>query len=166
MFAISIDSKIKGKKGRTVLVVIILALVLFLGILCVSKVSHTPKKEVSVDGKGEYSTMFMSDDEVEQFAKQFSYEIDKLYSLQEVYVPIEFNERYEQYNELQKKQGFDLEPYKGEKCRLYIYQLKDYTIEDKTAYMSVIVLGENVIGGHISNQSEGGEVYTFFGETL
>ncbi len=166
MFAISIKSKLKSKKAQIVLAAIALVLLVFVGILCVSDFSHTPKKEVSVEGKGDYSTVFMSDEEVEEFANQYSYEIEKLYSLQEVYVPIEFNDKYEQYNELQKKQGYDLEPYKGEKCRLYIYELKDYTIDDKTAYMSVIVLGDKVIGGHISNQTEGGEVYTFFGETL
>ncbi len=166
MFVISIKSKLKSKKVQTLLIAIALVLLFFVGFLCVSDFTHTPKKEVSVEGKGDYTTEFMSEQEVEQFAKQFSYEIDWLYSLQEFYIPIEFNDMYENYNELQKKQGFDLEPYKGEKCRLYIYELKDYTIDDKTAYMSIIVLADKVIGGHVSNQTQSGEMYTFFGETL
>ncbi len=164
MFALTVSPKLKSKKAKLVLIAVACVLVVFVGFVCVSSFLYTPAKSISVEGKGEYSTVVKSDEDAEKFVEQFSVEAEELYSLQEMYVPIEFNETYMKYNELQKKQGLDLEPYKGEKCRLYIYSLKDYEIRGLKAFMSVVVYDERVIGGHISTMVEGGESYTFFGE--
>lgn len=164
MFALTVNSKLKSKKAKFVIIAVACVLVLFIAFIGISSVAYTPKKSVSIEGHGEFSTVVKTDEDAERFAEQFDCEAEELYSLQEMYVPIYFDEIYSKYNELQKKQGFDLEPYKGEKCKLYIYKLKDYEIDNAQAYMSVLVLKDRVIGGHISTMIEGCESHTFFGE--
>lgn len=164
MLTLTINPKLKSKKAKFVLIAVACVFVLFIAFVGVSAFVYTPPKSVEVEGFGEYSTVVKTDEDAQEFVEQFSYEVEQLYSLQEMYVPIEFNETYSEYNELQKQQGLDLEPYKGEKCKLYIYKLKDYKVDNAQAYMSVLVLKDRVIGGHISTMIEGCESHTFIGE--
>ena len=43
----------------------------------------------------------------------------------EITVPEEFDSVYSEYNKLQKAIGLDLEKYKGEKAKIYIYSVKN-----------------------------------------
>ncbi len=45
---------------------------------------------------------------------------------QQVVIPSQFDQTYEQYNELQKECGFDLEPYQGKTLSLYTYRATNY----------------------------------------
>lgn len=165
MFVIAVKSKLKTKKAKVVLASTVLVLCLLIVLACVSAFSNTPKSHTYCEGFGEYVTLAETDEQVEDFVQQF-YKAEQLYSLQEIYVPVEFNDKYEQYNELQKLQGLDLEPYKGEKCKLYMYLLSDFEIDEEQAIMSVIVYNNRVIGGDISNQVIGSKYYTFYGEQV
>ena len=40
-------------------------------------------------------------------------------------IPDEFDETYEEYNDLQKTQGLDLEKYKGRNATLYVYSVRN-----------------------------------------
>lgn len=164
MFTLTVSPKLKNAKAKVVFVAVACVLLLFIAFICVSVVVYTPPKNISVDGYDDYSTVAETDEDTKEFVEQFSYKAGELYSLQEMYVPIEFNGTYGEYNELQKKQGLDLEPYKGEKCKLYIYELEDYSVNGMQAYMSVLVYKDRVIGGHISTMVEGSDLLTFFGE--
>jgi len=142
--------------GVAFVIVIVAVVLLFMTIL-------SAKPTTAVVNSKEYNVVVKSDEDAEKFVEQF-FESEELYSLQEAYVPIEFNRTYEDYNSLQQLQGLDLSDYKAEKCKLYIYKLADFTIEGKDAYMSVLVCGERVIGGHISTMIKDGAMYTFDGE--
>lgn len=164
MFVLTVKSKLKSKRAKIVLFAVAFVLCLLIVFACVSLAAFTPKSEAYCESVGEYSTLAKTDEQVKEFAEQF-YKVGELYSLQEVYVPIEFNEKYEQYNALQNMQGLDLEPYKGEKCKLYMYEVLDFESENKM-FMSVMVYRERVIGGDISPQVEDGGWYTFYGEKV
>lgn len=62
----------------------------------------------------------------------------------EVTIPAEWGAVYENYNALQRRGGFDLEPYKGQNCLRYTYALPELN-----ARGNVLVLGGKVIGGDI-----------------
>ncbi len=153
----------KTQKAKIILTSVICVLCVVALVVTVMIVRSIPKKTATCDGVGEYSLVVESDEEIQAFINQFGYEAVELYSLQQAYVPIEFNQKYTEYNELQKMQGLDLEGYKGEKCRLYIYTLKEFK-DEKKAYVSILVLDERVIGGHISTLSGDGNLYSFTGE--
>lgn len=164
MFAITVSSKFKSKKSKIVLLSVACVLVIFIAFVGISALNYNPPKSFSVEGRGTYNAVVETDEDAKEFVEQFSYVAEQLYSLQEVYVPIKFSETYMKYNELQKQQGFDMDPYKGEKCKMYVYKLKDYEIDNAQAYMSVIVYRNRVIGGHISTMIKGCESHSFFGE--
>ena len=165
MFVFTVKSGLKSKKAKVLLLATALVLCLFIAFVGVSVVDYTPKSKACIDGFGEYSTVVKTEEQAKQFAQQF-FEVEQLYTLQEVYVPVTFNDRYEQYNQLQKAQGLDLEPYKGEKCRLYMYLLADFEAENEQAFMSVMVYRDRVIGGDISALKDGAQWYTFNGEQV
>ena len=62
------------------------------------------------------------------------------------------NQTYRNYNELQKKAGFDLSAYKGSKAKVYTYKVLSYgpfKAQDN-ARLNLIVYNGRIIGGDIS----------------
>lgn len=163
MFVLTVKSKLNSKKAKILLGIasVVLILVLFIAIAPLVRI---PPWSVYCEGHGEYSTVVENDEQAKSFCEQFSYEVEELYSIQQIYVPVEFNDKYKKYNELQKTQGLDLEPYKGKLCIQYIYKLENYKLEKRDAYISIIVYKDRVIGGHISTRIENGEMYNIYGE--
>lgn len=153
------------KKGYIKISVILLsicvaAVVLVAGLLCVS---NTPDESASCND-GDYSTFADKEDGRRDFISQFGLSSGELYGSSAVYIPVEFNNTYSKYNELQKKQGLDLSKYTGEKCTRYVYSLKDCEIDGNKAYITIIVYKGRVIGGHISSLEYGSVYHTFFGK--
>ena len=65
----------------------------------------------------------------------------------EIVIPTKFSKNYNEYNEIQKKQGFDLKKFKGKTATEYKYcALKSKTI-------SLIVYNKRIIGATIQDQS-------------
>lgn len=70
---------------------------------------------------------------------------------QEVQIPKEFNEVYEQYNTIQKSQGFDLTKYQGKNVMQYVYVVENYPGENSDPVYATLLLYKNkLIGGDIS----------------
>lgn len=62
-----------------------------------------------------------------EFLQNYGWKVDKnAIETEEFTIPEEFDRVYESYNELQKKAGLDLEPYKGKKAKRYTYTVKNY----------------------------------------
>ncbi len=64
--------------------------------------------------------------------------------IEEITIPERWGAVYENYNELQKRGGFDLSPYKGKSCIRYTYE-----IEDLFAHGNIIVYEGKIIGGDV-----------------
>lgn len=60
-------------------------------------------------------------------------------------IPQEFNAVYERYNNMLMQNGFDLNRYKGRKCKRYTYM-----VEPGNVRANIIVCDGEVIGGDIS----------------
>ncbi len=162
MFVFTIKSKF-SKKAQRITLCIALVFVCLLVATCVCAVVNSPMKQVVCE-KGEYSTLIDTEDDVDEFASQFSFTAgEKIYEKQ-VYIPTEFDKTFEKYNELQMNQGLDLKRYKGKSCSLCVYELKNSMIDYKKMYMTILIRKGVVIGGHISDFESGSEVYTFFGD--
>lgn len=62
-----------------------------------------------------------------EFIQGLGYEVEpQPLRSQQVVIPSQFDQTYEQYNELQKECGFDLEPYQGKTLSLYTYRATNY----------------------------------------
>ena len=62
-------------------------------------------------------------------------------------IPLEFDSVYERYNNLLKREGFNLENYKGKECVRYTY-----LIEKDDLVANIIVYRGKIIGGDISSR--------------
>lgn len=80
----------------------------------------------------------------------------------EVVIPTEFSEVYERYNNLQKKQGYDLSAYRGETVTQYTFQVLNFTEYDgspcENAEAHLLVLGGEIIGGDVCSLSISGRM--------
>ena len=70
----------------------------------------------------------------------------------DIVIPQNFGEVYANYNELQKKSGFDLSKYKGRQATVYTYPL------DQNRNVHLIVSDGRIIGGDIADININGEM--------
>jgi hypothetical protein len=66
---------------------------------------------------------------------------------QEVLIPKEFTEVYDQYNALQQSQGFDLTKYQGKKVMQYVYQIENYPEDNGDPVYATLLLYKNKLIG-------------------
>lgn len=70
--------------------------------------------------------------------------------VKEARIPDEFDQVYQQYNEIQKKAGFDLEKYRGKPVTIYTYQIiNSQKSPEESVLAHLIVYDGQVIGGDI-----------------
>ncbi len=160
MFVVTIKSKLK-KIILFCIIALAISAVAFAGLYVIF---NTPSDTAFCESTGTYSTKAENKKDIEGFLYQFSLETDELCSEEEITIPYIFNDTYVKYNELQKKQGLDLQPHKGKVVTCCIYSLKNQKIDYTDAYVTIIVYKGRVIAGHISTGVQDSAVYTFFGE--
>ena len=71
---------------------------------------------------------------------------------QEITLPKEFPDVLNQYNELQRQQGFDLEEYAGKKLTLYTYRITNHP-DAEEADASLYVYRSALVGGDVHSTS-------------
>ena len=122
---------------------------------------YTPKSDAAaVQQKISYKAK--TEDDIKDFIAQFGWEvgdgpIDKV----DVTVPAEFDAVYEAYNDLQKKQGFDLGKYKKKTVTRYTYKIDNYKDYPGTVIADVIVYKNKVIGGDVCSADVNGFLHGF-----
>ena len=89
------------------------------------------------------------------FLSQYGWDINEdPIEVTEVIIPTQFNDTYTKYNELQKEQGMDLEPYKGLRVKKWIYEIKNYPgypTDNSPIRATLLIYDGLVIGGDVSN---------------
>ncbi len=121
------------------IILVIVALAVFLLILCAIK----GKKNISP----------------ENYLKKLGYEFT-LIDEKKIKIPKSFGENMQQYNELQKSQGFNLQKYAGKVCVQKRYSVdsegeeKNNKEKDETKkyVVNLIVYNNNVVGGDVQEQ--------------
>lgn len=86
-------------------------------------------------------------------------------TVKDITIPAEFGDVYERYNELQKRQGFDLAGYRDREAQVYTFGVAsvDGGHTDFTE-AHVIVCGGEVIGGDIASYAIDGGMDVIVGE--
>lgn len=76
--------------------------------------------------------------------------------VREIRIPVNFDEVYEEYNAIQRSQGFDLRKYRAHTVRQYTYEIS--RTEDDAVPMLAHLLVENgvIIGADITSAQAGG----------
>ncbi len=95
-----------------------------------------------------------------EFLRQFGWEVDPTAVEEaEVTVPEEFDKVYQSYNELQKKQGFDLMKYAKKTVKRYTYRITNYSGYDGDVLVSILVHKNKVIGGDVCSADANGFIH-------
>ncbi len=96
------------------------------------------------------------------FLKQFGWEVDhQTVEVEEVRIPEVFDDVYKNYNEIQKKQGFDLTKYAGKRVKRYTYTIMNYPNGIKGVRANLLVYKNKVIGGDICSVALDGFMHGF-----
>ena len=73
-----------------------------------------------------------------------------------IHIPEHFSAVYEQYNDLQLQQGFDLRDYAGRDCVQYTYVVENYPDESQTVLACLILYRDRLIGGDVHSTNLNG----------
>ncbi len=153
MFAVHFSLKKPKISKKPIIVAAIILAVIISAFAAVRGCSKPPETLISTDGT-EYSPIINDGDWSGFFARiGLDAELEPVRET-EVTVPYEFDDFYEDYNELQKRVGMDLAPYKGKRASQLTFTLK----LDGEGYAVILVADGHVIGGHRTNGEYGGEM--------
>lgn len=99
------------------------------------------------------------------FLSQFGWDISEdPIEVSEVIIPEEFDDTYENYNEIQKQQGLDLTKYKGKRVKKWTYEIKNYPSEessDGVIRANLLIYDGIVIGGDVCSVELDGFMHGF-----
>ena len=98
---------------------------------------------------------------ISQFGWKFS---SDPVEVSEVIIPQEFDDIYMNYNEINKAQGLDLEPYKGMRAKRWTYDILNYpAYEGRSGVVQLNLLVYNgvVIGGDVCSLESNGFIHGF-----
>lgn len=88
------------------------------------------------------------------FLRQLGWEIDPATEEHKgVRVPETLDDTLVEYNELQLKQGFDLNEHLGEHCEQYNYQITNYPDTDQIVLVTLYIQENELIAGDIHSTS-------------
>ena len=70
-------------------------------------------------------------------------------AVENVRIPVEFDDVYEEYNALQRKQGFDLRKYRAHTVKRYTYEVTNYPTGEQGVQANLLLYKNTVIGGEV-----------------
>lgn len=144
MFAVDF----KLPKRRVILVILVLLAVLLAAVVFRFDVKPEPEEGVT-SGTDSFS--------VAEYIASFGVETDESSCvIDEIIVPTEFNDVYENYNDIQKEQGFDLSPYKGMTLSRYTLEVTNYTDKNLNVFAEVLTHRGKVVAADIYSTSADG----------
>lgn len=149
----------KISKRTIITAAAILALILLVVVRAVS-CSKTP--DTAVASTGPYSLSASDNKGRIAFLKQFGWEVEgEPVEIDQVVIPQKFNKVYENYNEIQRGQGLDLEKYKGKSCKRIGYQVTNYPGAEENVRANLLIYEDKVIGGDICSTQLDGFMHGF-----
>ena len=121
--------------------------------------SAEPNGELSVVETIHFDKIKTETDRVD-FLRQFGWEVEgDPADESEVTIPAEFDKVYQSYNELQRKQGFDLSKYQKKSVTRYTYRVTNYPDYDGEVFANILVSKNRVIGGDICSADSNGFIH-------
>lgn len=164
MFIVSLRMNRKNKIASLGVVVLVL-----FGIIFMATGKAGSSAQVNAKGKNDQTNSSAStskaaenSEDVATFLKSFGWEVEsEAVEIQQVVIPTEFNDVYTQYNVIQKKQGYNLEQFRGATVQRYSFEIKNYPNRPENIRANVLVNDQTIIGGDISCLELDGFVHGF-----
>ncbi len=122
---------------------IILGLFLILTVLCMIGRSTGGIKTLAAEAAS-------TPEERAAFLKKCGWEVDIASEEEQlIHIPEHFTAVYQDYNDLQIQQGYDLSLYGGQDCTLYSYTVLNYPDPQQTVIANLYIYRNRIIGGDI-----------------
>ena len=160
MFVVSLSSK----RIKNIFTLLFVACIVFVGIAiivmsCSKNLSNN--ETLSVNNSGENMEQLM--DYVSSLGWEVSPEPDEV---REIVIPSEFDEVYENYNELQLSQGYDLKQYAGERAKNWTFTVLNYPGYENEDFIkiNILVCNGRIIGGDVCSVELNGFMHGFIKE--
>ena len=80
-------------------------------------------------------------------------------AVEELLIPEEFDETYQEYLTLQSDQGFDLTKYRGKRVKRYAYEIKNYPTGETGVQAGLLIYKNTVIGGEVLSSRLNGFIH-------
>lgn len=143
---------LKANKKRILAFVVLALIVVGAAFLLKQKGADAPKKQ---------EVVLENNESMVNYLKSFGWDVDnEPVETREVMIPEKFNDIYTTYNDMQKKQGFDLKPYSGYRCMQYKYKINNYPSEAEV-YATLLVYDVKLLGGDLACSKVDGFMHGF-----
>ena len=91
-----------------------------------------------------------SNDDRREYLSAYGWEVSaEPIATQELLIPAEMDESYQEYLTLQSQQGFSLEKYAGKRVKRYTYEVYNYPSGEEGVQANLLIHRNTVIGGEI-----------------
>ena len=100
-------------------------------------------------------------EDVRTFLQSYGWETSASGKEEKVVIPSDWNATFENYNVVQKAQGFDLGRYKGKEMTRYTFEITNYPDQNETVLANVLVYRGKVAGGDVSTARADGYMHGF-----
>ncbi len=142
-----------------------LIMLLFGGLLILLTVFIVKELTIDVPVNGSLHPPGETQEERLQYLEQFGWIVqEEPVSVQEVLIPAQFGDVYNNYNAIQLKQGFDLLPYAGRSVKKWVYAVTNYPgYAQSEVYVqaTLLVCQGIIIGGDICSVELDGFMHGF-----
>lgn len=115
----------------------------------VLSLTNSAARETSAPAGPDPTGIKTNEDRVE-YLRAFGWEVagDPL-ATQELLIPQEMDESYDEYLALQSEQGFDLTKYAGKRVKRYTYEVTNYPSGEVGVQANLLIYRNTVIGGEV-----------------
>ena len=97
-----------------------------------------------------------NEDRVE-FLSEYGWQVKETpLTVEELIVPKQFDESYDEYLSLQAEQGFDLTKYAGKRVKRYSYEITNYPTGEGGVIVNLLICKNTVVGGEVLSPKEDG----------
>lgn len=150
---------VRANKARMLALACVALAVIMLAVYAVKQKG----KAAATDGVINYKAA--SEAERLAFISQFGWEVEEdPAEVEEVVIPAEWDEIYTSYNQIQKENGLDLEPYRGLRAKRWCYTVLNYpgyeNRQDAVA-LNLLIYDGMVIGGDVCATEQSGFMQGF-----
>ncbi len=163
MFVVSVNSHIMKKVAIIVLTCTVVA-----GVSGVAIHQCLNTREIETNRKLAVNNSASDIEELLKFVSGFGWDINnEPDDVREIIIPSEFDDVYEKYNQLQLSQGYNLEPFAGQRVKKWCFTVNNYDGYEDTDYIKINILVRNgqVIGGDVCSVKLDGFMHGFSKDT-
>ena len=106
------------------------------------------------------TTGISSNEDRVSFLSQYGWQVNQEPLVtEELTIPKEMDESYDEYLELQTAQGFDLTKYAGKRVKRYTYEITNYLSGETGVQANLLIYRDKVVGGEVLSPQMNGFVH-------